>query len=58
MNFSVYILAILLFTFILLVSSQETPTNENIRRKKQDFYCSGINKTLFNRLKTKIFFSM
>jgi hypothetical protein len=44
MNFSVCILVILIFTFILLVTSQETVSNENVRRKKQDFYCSGINK--------------
>lgn len=44
MNFSVYILVTILFTFILLVHSQETSSNDNNKRKKQDFYCSGINK--------------
>ena len=42
MNVSVYSLILFFFTFTLLVNSEETITsNENIKRKKQDFYCSG-----------------
>jgi len=33
-----------LFTLILFVHSQETPSTENVKRRKQDFYCSGIHK--------------
>jgi len=42
MNSSVYILVIILFKFILLIVSEETLSNDNnIKRKKQDFYCSA-----------------
>ncbi|CAF0719344.1 unnamed protein product [Adineta steineri] len=53
MNSYVYILFIFLFTFIIFVTSQETSNNDNIKRKKQDFYCSAcksMSETIFREM--------
>jgi len=53
MNFSVYILVNIFFTFILSITSEETPSNENIKRKKQDYYCSAcklMSETIYREI--------
>ncbi|UJR29194.1 hypothetical protein I4U23_010408 [Adineta vaga] len=41
MNSSVYILLILFLTVLTFVTNQEASSNDNPKRKKQDFYCSA-----------------
>lgn len=45
MDKTVHTLVVYLFTLILFVHSQESSINESVKRRKQDFYCSGIEKT-------------